>query len=125
MKPALYKLQYLLNDAWRDESPRAGKLRRWSDESTARAACSTALLGIADCRVVPADAPSERTYESTTEPGLYYWAEATGIPGSKVESYMVVVQVVGYPGTEACDDWFANLADAEEVARQLAAGIGT
>ena len=35
---------------------------------------------------------------------------------------MVVSQVKGFPATEACDDWFANRKDAEDIAKGLAEG---
>lgn len=60
-------------------------------------------------------------YESKTQPGLFYWAEPNGGGGAgAVESFGVVAQMTGFPPTEACDDWFANEADADAMARELA-----
>ena len=56
-------------------------------------------------------------YESTTQPGLFYWAEA-----ATENSFAVVMQADGYPATEAADDWFAKFEDADEIAQQMAAG---
>lgn len=58
-------------------------------------------------------------YESTAQPGLFFWADR--VPGP-VECYTITQQVTGYPATEACDDWPANFADADEMARGMAAG---
>ncbi len=58
-------------------------------------------------------------YESATQPGLFYWAERNGIDG---KSWLVVAQANGFPASEAFDDWLANFADADAIARQLAAG---
>ena len=55
-------------------------------------------------------------FESTTQPGLFFWAEQFG------RAWTVVRQVTGYPETEACDDWFASEKDAMEVAERLAKG---
>ncbi len=59
-------------------------------------------------------------YTAKNDPALKFWAERTGIPGSKVETYSVISQVAGFPATEAHDDWFGKLTDADEVARKLA-----
>jgi hypothetical protein len=61
-------------------------------------------------------------YESTTEPGLFFSVEPVAGPDGPV-AYMVTQQMKGYPGTEACDDWFANLNDADAIAQQLAIGV--
>jgi hypothetical protein len=60
-------------------------------------------------------------YESTTQPGLYFWAEEfDGSDGPRV--WIVTQQAEGYPATEAFDDWLANFADADEIAQKLARG---
>lgn len=59
-----------------------------------------------------------KKYEATFQKGLFYWAEP--IDGGKC--WHVVGQMTGYPGTEAHDDWFAHKKDADEIARQMAAG---
>lgn len=56
-------------------------------------------------------------YESQTQPGLYFWAEEIDCV-----CWMVVSRAQGYPGTEACDDWFAHFKDADEIAQKLARG---
>ena len=61
-------------------------------------------------------------YESKTQPGLFFWAEANGGGAGAVESYGVVQQMTGYPATEAHDDWFGRFEDADEIARALAEG---
>ena len=62
-------------------------------------------------------------YQSKSDPSISYWAEPNGGGGAgAIESYCVVGQAEGYPATEACDDWFANFADADEIARKLAVG---
>jgi len=61
-------------------------------------------------------------HESTTQPGLFFWAEPTGGREGAVASFGVVSQANGYPMTEAWDDWFAREADADEIAQQLAKG---
>lgn len=64
-----------------------------------------------------------KKYQSKTQPGLFFWAERNPtVRGSTVESWSVVSQVGGYPATEAHDDWFANFADADEIAQKLANG---
>jgi len=60
-----------------------------------------------------------KKYQSSHQPNLYFWAEKN--PGP-VASWSVTAQVTGFPATEANDDWFANKADAEELARTLAQG---
>jgi hypothetical protein len=63
-------------------------------------------------------------YEARNQKGLFFWAER--VPG-KVPCFNVVSQADGFPATEAHDDWFANLADADAMARELAEtnpGIG-
>lgn len=58
-----------------------------------------------------------KKYESTTEPGLFYWAQSGG-----ADHFYVVAQAEGGPATEAWDDWFANFKDADEIAQMLARG---
>jgi hypothetical protein len=60
--------------------------------------------------------------ESQIQPGLFFWAEQD--PGA-VPCWIVYSQAKGFPATEACDDWFANKADAEAIAEQLAKGDPT
>lgn len=69
-----------------------------------------------------------KKHESTTERGVFFWAEpnqirggANGRPGS-VESWCLLSQAPGGQATEAFDDWFANEKDADEIAQQLARG---
>lgn len=61
-------------------------------------------------------------YESTSQPGLYFWAEENGGGAGAIESYCVVAKAEGGMASEAHDDWFANLADADEIAQKLAKG---
>lgn len=61
-------------------------------------------------------------HESTTQPGLFFWAEPNGGGAGAVESYGVVSQADGFPATEAWDDWFAHWQDADDVAQKLAKG---
>ncbi len=62
-------------------------------------------------------------HESTTQPGLFYWAEPVKLPaGAANQPFCVVSQAKGYPATEAFDDWLANEADADEIAQRLARG---
>lgn len=57
-------------------------------------------------------------HESTTQPGLFFWAEPVGfVPG-----WHIVSQVDGFDATEAHDDWFATKEGADEVAEMLAKG---
>ena len=68
-----------------------------------------------------------KRYEAKNQRGLFFWAEPNGGGAGAVESYAVVSQANGFPATEAHDDWFAYLKDADEIARQLAEtnpGIG-
>lgn len=68
-----------------------------------------------------------KRYEAKNQRGLFFWAEPNGGGAGAVESYGVVSQAKGFPATEAHDDWFAYLKDADEIARQLAEtnpGIG-
>lgn len=55
-----------------------------------------------------------KPYQAAANKSLYFWVEKFN------NSFVVVQQVVGYPSTEACDDWFGNLKDAEEMAKELA-----
>lgn len=57
-------------------------------------------------------------YESKTQPGVHYWAQAQTIDG--ITSYSVVAQADGFPASEAHDDWFVDFATADAVAKQLA-----
>jgi hypothetical protein len=61
-------------------------------------------------------------YESTTQKGLYFWAEENGGGAGAVDSYCVVSQAEGFPATEAFDDWLCHWADADEIAQKLARG---
>ena len=61
-------------------------------------------------------------HESTTQPGLYYWAEPNGGGAGAVESYAVIAQAKGAQPVEAFDDWLANWEDANEIAAKLARG---
>ena len=60
-------------------------------------------------------------YASPTQPTLRFWAQDNreAMPGS-VPSFCVEAQVDGLPVSEACDDWFANFEDADQMAQQLA-----
>ena len=60
-------------------------------------------------------------YEAKNQKGLFFWAEPNGGGAGANESYGVVSQARGFPATEAHDDWFANLSDADAMARELAA----
>jgi hypothetical protein len=60
-------------------------------------------------------------HESTTQPGLFYWA----VPGRRSPGVSFFAVVSGGPGletVEAWDDWFANESDADEIAQKLAKG---
>ena len=57
-------------------------------------------------------------HEAKNQPGLYFWAEPNEIDGGA--TFCVISQADGYPATEAHDDWFRHLKDADEIARQLA-----
>lgn len=59
-------------------------------------------------------------YESIIQKGLYFWAESNGGGAGAIESYGVVAQAEGFPPTEAFDDWFCHLRDADEIAQKLA-----
>lgn len=67
-------------------------------------------------------------YESTTQKGLYFWAEDIddGRNWSALRIgpvfWMVVSQANGFPATEAFDDQLANFADADAIAQKLAKG---
>lgn len=66
-------------------------------------------------------AGSPGRYESKTEPGLFFWAELNHAPhGATVESFVVVSQMKGFPATDAHYDYFANFADADQIASRLA-----
>ena len=54
--------------------------------------------------------------------GTKYWAEKNKVPGSEVESWSVVSQFGDYPATEAYSEWFANKADADQIAEMLSEG---
>jgi len=58
-----------------------------------------------------------KRYQSKSNPNLFFWVESEGITQ---QIFMVVQGVKGYNPTEACDDWFWNKQDAEEVAAELA-----
>lgn len=60
-------------------------------------------------------------HESTTQKGLFFWADSIEIRGQRT-CFHVVAQAEGYEGTEAHDDWFANWKDADEIAQMLARG---
>ena len=59
-----------------------------------------------------------KKYESTTQKGLFFWADEVVRHGA----WMVVSQAEGFEPTEAFDDWFSRLSDADEVAQKLAKG---
>ena len=62
-------------------------------------------------------------YRSKKEPNVQYWAEQVPLlPGEKSVAWVVVMQADGYPGTEACDDWFGRFEDADAIAQKLANG---
>lgn len=64
-------------------------------------------------------------YESTTQPGLFFWAEPlrNGRWDSiDSDSFVVISQAKDGPASEAYDDWLANEHDASETARKLAKG---
>lgn len=58
-------------------------------------------------------------HESTTQPGVFFWAEQDPGPG---KSYGVVAQAKGGPKHQAHDDSFPNLKDADDIAQMLANG---
>ena len=64
--------------------------------------------------------PERSTQQRTSKPAVQYWAEHDALTGC----WIVYAQVEGYPATEACDDWFANEADAQAMAKQLATEHG-
>ena len=57
-------------------------------------------------------------YESTTQPGLYYWAE----PVNDGQAWHVVSQIGTFPASEAHEDWFIAQSEADKLARDLAQG---
>jgi len=57
-------------------------------------------------------------YESSTQQGLFFWAEPNEIDGGK--TFCIVSHAEGFPASEAHDDWFLKLEDADEVAKKLA-----
>ena len=62
-------------------------------------------------------------YESTTQKGLWFWAEyIPPVRGEGPACYMVVSQADGFEGGEAFDDWFGRFEDADRVAGMLARG---
>lgn len=69
-------------------------------------------------------------HESQQTPGLFYWAEYFQTRrGVGPIVWMVVSQMSGtdaagndWPATEACDDWFADMETANEIAWRLACG---
>jgi len=62
-------------------------------------------------------------HESTTQKGLFFWAEKVNSEYDNLPiCYMVVSQVEGFPASEAWDDWFACKSDADEISRKLAKG---
>lgn len=67
---------------------------------------------------------TQTRFESTTQPGLFYWVETTDPMGmfGGPPSYMVVAQAEGFPASEAHDDWFGRECDALAVAELLAKG---
>ncbi len=58
-----------------------------------------------------------KRYQSKSNHNLYFWVECVTDPQ---EIFMVMQGVKGFNPTEACDDWFGNQKDAEEVAADLA-----
>jgi hypothetical protein len=63
-----------------------------------------------------------KKFESTTQPGLFYWVEQISSPLAVYTCFHAVSQMEGYPVTEAFDDWLMNRSDAEEIAEKLAKG---
>ncbi len=66
-------------------------------------------------------------YTSVADYGVKFWAEPQSVRGGPTH-WVVMAQYEGNaltgdaPMTEASDDWFANEADAQAVARELAEG---
>ena len=58
-----------------------------------------------------------KRYQSKSNPNLFFWVECVTDPQ---EIFMVVQGVKGNNPTEACDDWFFNKQDADEIAFELA-----
>lgn len=80
--------------------------------------------GVPVCVVTPGTRtrPGVIKYESTTQAGLFFWAEKeTEIEGGLL-CWIVTSQMTGYPATEAFDDWLAHFADADDIAQKLAKG---
>ncbi len=61
-------------------------------------------------------------HESTTQKGLFFWAERVAPALSRIESYCVMAQAKDGPASEAFGDWFAKFSDADEIAAKLALG---
>ena len=61
-------------------------------------------------------------HESTTTPGLVFWAESVDIGAGDPPSYVVMQQVLGFPATEAWGDWFGTWDAANQMAQKLARG---
>jgi hypothetical protein len=55
-----------------------------------------------------------KPYQAKSNKKLFFWVEQYD------ESFVVIQQVTGYPSTEACDDWFIDLEDAEQMAKEIA-----
>jgi ABC-type microcin C transport system permease subunit YejE len=56
-------------------------------------------------------------FESTSQPGLFFWAESDG-----EGAWIVTSQANGFPATEAYDDWLGVESQAVDIAKRLAAG---
>lgn len=65
--------------------------------------------------------PTQTKFQSSSNPDLTFWAQPETI--RETSHWVVYCQVKGFPATEACDDWFGNRKDAEEIAEQLAMGV--
>jgi len=68
----------------------------------------------------PSPSPNPTRYESTAQPGLFFWAEPNDIDGGATNCG--VSQADGFPATAADKEWYARFADADEIARKLADG---
>lgn len=61
-----------------------------------------------------------KRYESTEQPGLYFWAEP--VLNGTLNCFAVIGQADGFPASEAHDDWFGQESDADVIAQKLARG---
>lgn len=58
----------------------------------------------------------------TNDEGIMFWAEKVPSFSGGIDSWAVIQQVKGYPATEAFDDWFTNIEDADAMAQLLVNG---